>query len=147
AEIDSLELDIEEIIERGGGMFHAAHDLARLAEGQVEPLPAHRRHGAGLGCIRRDKGRVRQEARPFAAQADQIVTVGAVAMQEHNELLWRAASGRRKARSVKGERHLSGPCARDAEARLRSSDAYARKRNENPTAAIPGEWRIGGCPF
>src|SRR5689334_24239229 len=125
-------------------MFHAAYELAGIAEGQVEPLPAQRRHGAALGGVRRDEGRVRQEASPFAAQADQIVAVGAVAMQEHDELLWRAAGGRRKARPVERERHLSGPCTQDAEVRLRSSDACARKRNGSPTAAILGEWLAEG---
>ena len=51
--------------------------------------------------MRRDEGGMRQDARPFAAQADQVVAVGAIAVQEHHELLGLAARGWRQARSVK----------------------------------------------
>ncbi len=50
--------------------------------------------------MRRDEGGMRQDARPFAPQADQVVAVGAVAVQKHDELARRAARRRRQSWSV-----------------------------------------------
>jgi len=41
--------------------------------------------------MRRDERRVGQLARAFAPEADQVVPVGAVAVQEHDEAIRRAA--------------------------------------------------------
>ena len=95
-----LELGVEKGIERRGGIGDAAHHLAGIAEGEVEPLPAHGRHAASLGRMRRDEGGMGQELRPFTPQADEVVAVGAIAMQEHDELARRIARRRRKPRSV-----------------------------------------------
>ena len=50
--------------------------------------------------MRRDEGGMGQERRPFAPEPDQVVAVGAIAVEEHHELLRRAAGGGRQARSV-----------------------------------------------
>ena len=60
---------------------------------QREPLPAHRRAGAALVRMRRDESRVGQDRAPMLAEFDQVVAVGAVAVQEHDELLGLAAFG------------------------------------------------------
>ncbi len=60
--------------------------LVRIAERQRKPLPADRRLRAGLRRVRRHEGGVRQQALPGAADLDQVVAVGAVAVQEHHEL-------------------------------------------------------------
>ena len=56
--------------------------------------------------MRRDEGGMRQHARPFAAQADQVVAVGAIAVQEHDELLGGAAGRRRQPWSVETRRDM-----------------------------------------
>jgi hypothetical protein len=100
SEVMPFELGIEKGIERGRGLRDAADELAGVAEGEVEPLPAHGRGTARLGRMGRDEGGMGQELRPFAPEADQVVPVGAVAMQEDDELARRAACRRRKTRSV-----------------------------------------------
>jgi hypothetical protein len=50
--------------------------------------------------MRRHEGGMGKKLRPFAPQGDQVVAVGAIAVEEHDELLGGAASGGRKARSV-----------------------------------------------
>ena len=99
-EIVLLQLGVEKGIERGRGVADAAHQLARIAEGEVEPLPAHGRRAARLRRMRRDERGMRQGARPFPPQADQVVAVGAIAMQEHDQLARRAAGRRGQSWSV-----------------------------------------------
>ena len=75
-----------------------ARIVGRAVALEREPLPAHRRAGAALGRVRRDEGGVRQQRAPLLAELDQILAVGAVAVQEHHELRgagrsWRSQSG------------------------------------------------------
>ena len=72
------------------GLVGADPALVGIAEGQREPLPADRRLAAGLRRVRRDEGGVRQQALPGAADLDQVVAVGAIAVQEHDELARRS---------------------------------------------------------
>ena len=60
--------------------------LVGIAEGQRKPLLADRRLSARFGRVRRYKSRVRQQLLPSAADLDEVVTVGAVAMQENHKL-------------------------------------------------------------
>ena len=72
---------------------------ARIGAIDAEPLPAHRRLGAGSRRIGRDEGCVRQPLPPRMADVDQIVAVGAIAMQQHDELSG-GAGERRNAQPV-----------------------------------------------
>ena len=80
-------LGVQELIERRPRPRHAAGDLVRIAHGERKPLPSHRGSGAEFRRVRRDERRVRQGARPFAPEPDQVVAVGPVAVQEHDEAL------------------------------------------------------------
>jgi len=100
AKIEALKLGVEKGFERGRGARHTADHLALIAKGEVEPLPAHRRHAARLRRMGGGEGRMGQERGPFAPQADQVVAVGAIAMEEYDELPRRAPRRRRKTRSV-----------------------------------------------
>ena len=88
------EFRVEEGVEARTGQVDAAPALVRVAEGEGEPLPAHRRHPAGLGRMRGDEGGVREPALPLPADLDQVVAVGAVAVQEDDELLRPSGFGR-----------------------------------------------------
>ena len=58
----------------------------------------------GSGRVRRHEGRLRQELLPGAADVDEIVAVGAVAMQEHHKLL-RRSGARRQPRTIEFSGH------------------------------------------
>ena len=87
------QLGVEKSVEARPRRFDAAPALVRIAEGEAEPLPAHGSAGAGLGRMGRHEGRVGQPALPLPPDLDQIVAVGAVAVQEDDELLRPAGSG------------------------------------------------------
>src|SRR6185369_5951258 len=46
-----------------------------------------------------------QELRPFASETNQVVAVGAIAVEEHHELPCSAAGSRGQSRSIEGECH------------------------------------------
>jgi hypothetical protein len=108
------QLRVQEGVERGARLDDAAPALVRIAHRQGEPLPAHRRHAAGLGRVRRDEGGVGQHALPLPADVDQIVAVRAVAVQEDDEL-FRAAGAGGKTGAGEGRGHV---CSIDAVASL-----------------------------
>ena len=54
----------------------------------------------GSGACGETKAACGKARRPFAPEADQIVAVGAIAVQEHDQLARRAASRRRQSWSV-----------------------------------------------
>ena len=87
-QVAAFELGIEKRFERRRGLVAAAPPLVRIAESEREPLPA-RRLQAALGRVRRDKSRLREEALPGAAELDEVVTVGSVAVQEDHQRLRR----------------------------------------------------------
>ena len=78
-------LGVQERRDVGGGPLHPLEQRVVAAVHQAEPLPAHRRHVAGLGCVRREKGGVRQITPQHRRQADEVVAVGADAVQEDHE--------------------------------------------------------------
>ena len=90
---------VEKGIEHRRRHLHAGPALARIAERQRKPFAPHRRLPARPRRVRRDEGGVGQQALPGAADIDQVVAVGAVAVQEDDELL-RFARARRQARAV-----------------------------------------------
>src|SRR5690606_26920672 len=63
------------------------------AEGQREPLAADRRLAAGLRRMGRDEGGFRQQTLPGAAEIDEVVAVGAIAVKENHQPLGRAGLG------------------------------------------------------
>ena len=64
------ELGIEKAIENGRRLVDADPALIGIPEGEGEPLPSDRRLPARLRSVRRDKGTVRQERLPGAADLD-----------------------------------------------------------------------------
>ena len=80
-------------------MSHFIHTEADLAEATARLIAADRRLAARLRRVRRGESGVRQILLPGAADIDQVVAVGAIAVQEHDELL-RCAGTRRKPRAV-----------------------------------------------
>ena len=98
-EAEAGELRVEERVDRGPRGDGAAPALRRAARvvgrgaAQGEPLPAHRRSGAALGRVRRDERRLGRQRAPLLAERDQVVAVGAVAVQENHELPSGAALG------------------------------------------------------
>jgi len=102
------ELGIEKAFEHRRGFVDTDPALIRIAKGQREPLPANRRLTARLGRVRRDEGGMGQHFLPCAADLDQVVAVSTIAVQENDELLGRAGTGR-KPRSIEcpdsGVRH------------------------------------------
>ena len=64
---------------------------------------------AGIGRVRRHEGGVRQQRLPGAADIDEVVAVGAIAMQEDDELARGAARLRLQPRTVELSRHWRFP--------------------------------------
>src|SRR4051812_23377119 len=117
-------LQVEPGVEPGAGVVHAAPALVRIAEGEGEPLPAHRLAGDELGRVRGDEGGVGQPALPLPADLDQVVAVGTVAMEEHDKLLCRARTGW-KARAGEGCRHRPLSVFTGSSRRARSEHALS----------------------
>src|SRR5712692_2830603 len=101
------QLGIEKPIKVGRRGIDAAPALLRIADGEPEPLPPDGSLRAGLGRVRRDEGRLRQDRLPRAADLDQIVAVGAVAVQKHHELPRGALPTRGEARTVERSGHAN----------------------------------------
>ena len=90
-----LQFGVEKGVEHRRGGVDAGPALARIAEGERKPFAPDRRLAAGLRRVRRDESGVRQQALPGAADVDQVVAVGAIAVQEHDELLAHCPSAAR----------------------------------------------------
>ena len=86
------------LLQDRGRLVDADPALVLFPEGQGEPLPAGRRLGAPLGRMGRHEGGVRQKVLPGPSQFDQVVAVGAVTMEEDDELARRSAGARRQPR-------------------------------------------------
>ena len=90
--------------DRGGRADIFQHLLARPPL-KAEPLPPEGRALAGKGRVGRDELRLGQERSPLLGEADKVGTVGAVAVQRHDQLPGCAAGAGRPARSVENIRH------------------------------------------
>ena len=66
---------------------------------ELKPLPAHLRHA--LRRVRRDESGIRQPGLPLPADFDEIVAVGAIAVQEHDEAFGRLSARRLKSWAIK----------------------------------------------
>ncbi len=95
----ALELGVEKGIEQGRARFDAAQQSVRPPVAEREPLAAEGRHVAGLRPVRRDEGGMRQALGEDGGQADQVLAIGADAMQQHDQLARRTGEPRRLARS------------------------------------------------
>ena len=93
----------------GRGGVDAGPALVRIAERQRKPFAADRRLPARVRRMRRHEGGIRQQTLPGAADVDQVVAVGAIAVQEHDELLGRAGA-RLEARAVEFGHRDSAIC-------------------------------------
>ena len=98
-QISPLQFGVEKGVERRRRRIDADPALVGIAKRQRKPFAPHRRLSAGMRRVRRDEGGVRQQASPSAAELDQVVAVGAIAMQEDHELT-RGAGARLDARTV-----------------------------------------------
>ncbi len=107
--IAPLEFGVEEAHEERRGFVNAVPAFIGIAEGEREPLPADRRLAAGLRRVRGHEGGLRQESLPGATDIDEVVAVGAIAVQEHDELA-RGRSARFEARTIELS-HCSPPLA------------------------------------
>ncbi len=83
---------VEKGVERGRRRVDANPAFVRIAEGERKPFAPDRRLAARVRRVRRHEGGVRQQALPGPADIDQVVAVGAIAVQEHDQLLGGAGS-------------------------------------------------------
>ena len=90
----AAKLGVEKPLQLRRGLVDADPAFVRIAEGQCEPLPADRSLPARLGRMRRHECRLRQQLLPGAADLDEIVAVGTIAVQEHHKLPRRAGARR-----------------------------------------------------
>ena len=93
-------------VEHRRGQARAGQDRLRLPVLQAEPLPAERRHVAGKRRVRRDEGGAGQEPRQLGRQADEVVAIGAQAVQQDDQRARRPARRRVVTRAVQVECRL-----------------------------------------
>ncbi len=91
------------LVEDTGGFLDAVQHLGGVAALEAEPLPAERHRLAREWRVRRDKFGIGQQRLPFRREADEVVAVGAIAVEQDDELLGLAVL-REKTRSVE-DRH------------------------------------------
>ena len=73
-------------VEHGRDRLDAGPALVGIAERERKPFAPDRRLSARVRGVRRHKGGIRQQASPSPPELDQVVAVGAIAVQEHDEL-------------------------------------------------------------
>src|SRR5262249_36769798 len=108
--IAALELRVEKMLEHGRSLVAADPALVGIAETQRKPLPARGCLGAGLRRVRRNKRGLRQQPLPGAADVNEILAVGAIAVEKHDQ----GARRRRlriEPRSVELNGHLWFSCS------------------------------------
>src|SRR5450759_2531637 len=164
-QLPAREFGVKETIERGRRLVDAGPALARIAERQCKPFAPDRRLAVTVRRVRRHEGGVRQQASPSAADLDQVVAVGAIAVQEHYQLP-RLARARLDSWSIKfwavefshfcvsfsslvafslaaepGPRRVSSP--RDN--RPRADAPPRRARAARPRRFLQAAWRPAAC--
>src|ERR1700737_4027344 len=77
--------------QRGGRLVDADPALLGVPKSEGEPLPPARRLAAWLRRVRGYEGAMGHERLPGAADLDQVLAVGPIAVQEHHQLPRRAA--------------------------------------------------------
>ncbi len=81
------QLLVQEGVEDRGREAHAAQDGRLVPVLEAEPLPPVGRHVAGKGRVRRDEGGARQPPRQDRRQRDEVVAVGAQAVQQDDQAI------------------------------------------------------------
>src|ERR1700733_8464985 len=114
------QLGIDEALQYRGRFVDADPALIWIAKGQSKPLASDRRLPASFRGVRRDERRVRQQRLPGAADLDQIVAVGAIAVEKNDEL----------------------PCGPRSRTKPRAIKLGRPRRLF--IAAPPGGWTLGG---
>ncbi len=84
----TIEFGIKKGVENRSRLVDPGPAFARVAHGQTEPLAPAWDLAAGLRRVGRDKGRVGHQIPPLLADRDQIIAVGAIAVQKYDELFW-----------------------------------------------------------
>ena len=110
-------------LDRAVPALGASARIVRRPVGEGEPLPAHPRRAA-LGRVWRNEPNLGHERAPLTAELDKVVAVGAVAVQEHNQLAG-SAGGRRDSRPVQGGAHAYSRSGDDAGLAYRELSARA----------------------
>ncbi len=95
------ELAVEERIERRASLGDTAPAFAGVAHRQRKPLSARGGLAAAFGGVGCHEFGVRQPGLPLPSDLDQVVAVGAIAVEEYNDLA-RVARAGRNARAVDG---------------------------------------------
>jgi glutamyl-Q tRNA(Asp) synthetase len=98
-QFEPLQFGLEKCLERGCCLLNAFLRLVRIEPRDGKPLIARRRARAALGRIGRDESGRGQQALPMRRQADEIVSVGAVTVTEHDQMR-RPSARRRQARTA-----------------------------------------------
>jgi hypothetical protein len=98
-----LERGVDEGVEDRRGRRDARAHAVRVAVLQAEPLPPVGRHVAGEGRVGRQELGARQQVRPVGRELDQVVAVGAEAMQQDDERARAPAGGGAEGRALEGE--------------------------------------------
>src|SRR5262249_12231579 len=98
-QIAALELGVEKTLQHRRCLVDAEPAFVRIAERERKPLSADGSLAAGLRRVWRDKSGIRQEPLPGAADVDEVVAVGAIAVQKHHQLA-RRSGARLESRSV-----------------------------------------------
>ena len=107
AEPERLEPGVDIGVDRVRRAGDAFSDALGRAVAQAEPLPPHGRHVAGLRRVRRGEAGVGHEPPPGLGEADQVVAVGAEAVQQEDQLARLASARRRPFRTRQGAQRLS----------------------------------------
>src|SRR5439155_23646711 len=137
------------------GLVHAGPAFVGRTREQRKPLLSGPGLRANLGRMRRHERSLRKEPLPGAADVDQVVAVGAIAMQEHDELARGVTRARFEPRAVELSGHFASArdcrssrlaAARPRAAWPRDSTSTTCRRRRRATAAmprraVPSPWR------
>src|SRR5262249_6889951 len=151
-QVAALELGVEKALEHWRRLVGTGPALVGIAKGERKPLPANRGLAAGLGRRRRDEPGLRQQILPRPPDIDEVVAVGAVAVQEYDELA-RRARARLEPRSIELSHWPSAPSPQSARRRAawpsgNSSTACRRQRRATAATlprAVPSPCLSGAC--
>src|SRR5438105_5308910 len=85
-QVAALEFGLEKPFQHGRRLVDAEPALIGIAEGERKPLLADRRLTARLRRMWGNKGSVWQQRLPGASDVDEVIAVGAVAVQKYDKL-------------------------------------------------------------
>jgi hypothetical protein len=129
----ALELGVEKSLDQRRDRLHAEPQRVRPAVAQREPLIAEWRHIARVRCIWRDERGTGQQRGHGRRQLDQVLAVGADAVQQHDQLAGRPARARRYARSGQQSQRQPSETSQKSNCRVLAN----RRRPDNDRRASP----------